>query len=27
VQEIAQVRRVEHPIGPGAARLELRGTG
>jgi hypothetical protein len=27
VQEVAQVRRVEHPIGPGAARLELRGTG
>lgn len=27
VEEIAQVRRVEHPIGPGVTRLQLRGTG
>lgn len=27
VQELVQVRRVEHPIGPGITKLQLRGTG
>jgi hypothetical protein len=27
VEEVAQIRRVEHPIGPGVTKMQLRGTG